>query len=144
LAHSRSALKRWRQSLKRRAINRSVKSRTRTLLGKAITAISNDVGSAEEAVRDAISGLDRAAQKGVIHPNAAARGKSRLLKRYNLAMASSVAAAARSAPPSEAEAPKTTRKAPARKAEKPAADKKASSRASKEKPAPRSRAKKNT
>ena len=77
MAHSRSALKRWRQSLKRRASNRSVKSRTRTLLTKAISLIDSDIASAESAVRDAISALDRAAQKGVIHVNAAARGKSR-------------------------------------------------------------------
>jgi small subunit ribosomal protein S20 len=110
LAHSRSALKRWRQSLERRDRNRSTKSRTRTLLTRALNAIDADPASAEAAVREAISALDRAAQKGVIHANAAARGKSRLLKRFNLATANAVAAAAASpaAPAAEAEdAPET-------------------------------------
>jgi small subunit ribosomal protein S20 len=104
LAHSKSALKRWRQSLARRDRNRSVKSQTRTLLNKAVVAIETDAASAEEAVREAVQALDRAAQKKVIHLNAAARGKSRLLKRYNLATASAVAAAAGAAPAAE-EAP---------------------------------------
>jgi small subunit ribosomal protein S20 len=94
LAHSRSALKRLRQSLKHRTRNRSTKSRTRTLLTKAISAVGSDAASAEAAVREAVSALDKAAQKGVIHPNAAARGKSRLLKRFNLATAAAVASAA--------------------------------------------------
>jgi hypothetical protein len=79
-----------------------------------------------------VSALDRAAQDGVIHKNAAARGKSRLLKRFNLAQASAVANAA-SAP--AAEKPATTRKAPA---SKPAASRaKAAPKASADKPAPR-------
>ena len=97
MAHSKSALKRWRQSIEARDRNRSVKSRTRTLLTKAIGAISDDAISAEAAVREAISGLDKAAQKGVIHANAAARSKARLLKRFNLAQAGAVAAAASAA-----------------------------------------------
>jgi small subunit ribosomal protein S20 len=97
LAHSRSALKRWRQSLKRRARNRSAKARTRTLLTKALFTVEDDPRGAEAAVREAISSLDRAAQKGVIHRNAAARSKSRLLKRFNLATAGAVAAAAAAA-----------------------------------------------
>jgi small subunit ribosomal protein S20 len=96
LAHSRSALKRLRQSQKARARNRSAKSRTRTLLTKAISSVGGDAASAEAAVREAVSALDKAAQKGIIHPNAAARGKSRLLKRFNLATAAAVAAAASS------------------------------------------------
>ena len=94
MAHSRSAIKRWRQSLQRRDRNRAVKSRTRTLITKALASIDQDAGTAEEAVRAAVSALDRAAQKGVIHTNAASRGKSRLLKRYNLATAGAVASAA--------------------------------------------------
>jgi small subunit ribosomal protein S20 len=102
LAHSRSAIKRWRQSLRRRDSNRSVKSRTRTLITKALASIDEDASSAEEAVRAAVSALDKAAQKGIIHANAAARGKSRLLKRYNLATAGAVASAASAeAPPAE-------------------------------------------
>jgi small subunit ribosomal protein S20 len=118
LANSKSALKRWQQSLAARDRNRSIKSRTRTALGKALAAIQDDASTAEEAVRNAVSALDRAAQAGVIHDNAAARGKSRLLKRYNLAVANSVMSAAAAAPAPE-EKPKTTRRASS--AAKPAA-----------------------
>jgi small subunit ribosomal protein S20 len=108
LANSKSSLKRWRQSLARRDRNRSIKSQTRTALGKAIAAIQDDATTAEAAVRAGVSALDRAAQNGVIHANAAARGKSRLLKRYNLAVANSVMSAAAAAPVEE-EKPKATR-----------------------------------
>ena len=86
-------------------------------------------------------GIDKAAQKGVIHANAAARGKSRLLKKYNLATASAVAAAAStSTAESEKEAPK--RRPAARKTDaKPTAKKAAPKSASAEKPA-RSRTRK--
>jgi small subunit ribosomal protein S20 len=114
LAHSRSALKRWRQSLQRRNRNRSAKSRTRTLLNKALTGIDGEPTAAEEAVRAAVSALDRAAQKGIIHRNAAARSKSRILKRYNLAVAGQVAAAAASTPAGEAKAAETEPEAPRR------------------------------
>jgi small subunit ribosomal protein S20 len=130
LAHSRSAIKRWRQSLERRDRNRSVKSQTRTLLNKAIVAIESDASTAEEAVREAVAALDRAAQKKVIHDNAAARGKSRLLKRFNMATASAVAAAAGAAPAAE-----ETEK-------KPAARGRASAKNDDAKPTPRGRAKK--
>jgi small subunit ribosomal protein S20 len=118
--------------------NRSVKSRTRTLLTRALNAIDDGADAAEEAVKMAVSALDKAAQKGVIHKNAAARGKARLLKRFNLAQASAVAAAASAAADEPAPArrraastakPATTR---SRSAAKPAADK----------PAPRGRARK--
>jgi small subunit ribosomal protein S20 len=124
LAHSKSALKRWRQSLVRRDHNRSIKSETRTLLNKAIVAIESDPATAESAVRDAVRALDRAAQKKVIHDNAAARGKSRLLKRFNLATANAVAAEA-AAPSAD-----TSEQKPARRGRAAASD---------EKPAPRTR-----
>ena len=129
MAHSKSALKRWRQSLARRDRNRSVKSRTRTLLNKAISTIGQ--AGAEESVKAAVSALDQAAQKGVIHVNAAARSKSRLLKRFNLATAIAVAIAAAAS----AEAPAAEKPARSRAAAKPAAEKKAA-----EKKAPAKRA----
>lgn len=109
MANSKSALKRWRQSLVRRDRNRSIKSRTRTALGKALAAIQDDASTAEEAVRNAVSALDRAAQAGVIHANASARSKSRLLKRYNLAVANKVMSDAAGTQPAQDEAPKSTR-----------------------------------
>jgi small subunit ribosomal protein S20 len=126
LAHSKSALKRWRQSLERRDRNRSVKSRTRTLLTKALLSIGSEPAESEESVRAAVSALDKAAQKGVIHANAAARAKSRLLKRFNLAQAEAVAAAA-ATPPSES-APEPPRRR-GRAASQPAADNPPSRRA---------------
>jgi small subunit ribosomal protein S20 len=75
---TQSAKKRLRQEQKRRARNRSTKSAIRTLERKVLEA-----KSAEEAreVRDELyAALDRAAAKGVIHENKAARRKSRIAK----------------------------------------------------------------
>ena len=77
----RSAAKRMRQNEKRRIRNRVYRGRARTFIKKAQAAMA--AGDLEEA-RDqsvlAIKALDKAAQKGVIHKNNAARRKSRLLK----------------------------------------------------------------
>jgi small subunit ribosomal protein S20 len=81
-----SAIKRMRQEEKRRAHNRSVKSAVKTQISKARIAIASpaiSAESAEVAVRAAVSELDRAAKKGVIHKNNAARRKSRLMKQLN-------------------------------------------------------------
>jgi hypothetical protein len=110
------------------------------VLNKAIVAIETDASSAEEAVRNAVSALDRAALKGVIHANAAARGKSRLLKRFNLATAHAVASAAASAPEAAAETkPARGRAAPRKDAAKPAARGKAAPKAEKKPAARRTR-----
>jgi hypothetical protein len=75
------------------------------LLNRAVSLADGETAAAEAAVREAVSALDRAAQKGVIHANAAARSKSRLLKRFNLAVAGKVAAgASAAAPPADAPA----------------------------------------
>lgn len=71
---SRSALKRLRQTLKRTLRNRSVKSRIKTLVRKA--RLTRD----PEAVRAAVKAIDKAASKGILHPNTAARRKSRLMR----------------------------------------------------------------
>lgn len=96
---TRSAQKAHRQSLKRRLRNRAVKSSTKTAIKNAGAAIvAGDMDAARAAVRTAISELDRAASKGVIHPNNAARRKSRLLLRYNAAIAAIQAPAAEEKP----------------------------------------------
>lgn len=77
-----AAEKRMRQEQKRRLHNRSVKSIVKTQVTKARQAIATGA-EAEASVRAAISKLDRAAKKGVIHPNNAARRKSRLMKQLN-------------------------------------------------------------
>ncbi|GHO92130.1 30S ribosomal protein S20 [Reticulibacter mediterranei] len=86
MPNNASAEKRMRQEQKRRAHNRSVKSLVRTQVTKARQAIGNTAASAEDAqaaVRVAVSELDRAAKKGVLHKKNAARRKSRLMKQLN-------------------------------------------------------------
>jgi small subunit ribosomal protein S20 len=82
MPNNAAARKRMRQEQKRRLHNRSIKSLVRTQITKARQAIAADE-DAEAAVRAAVSDLDRAAKKGVIHRNNAARRKSRLMKLLN-------------------------------------------------------------
>lgn len=76
---TKSAKKRHRQSLERRAKNRATKSAIKTQVRKVRQAImAGDVAKAETELRTTATRLDRAASKRIIHPNAAARTKSRL------------------------------------------------------------------
>lgn len=85
---TRSAAKAHRQSLKRHLRNRAVRSETKTAMKQAVAGIaSGDLEAARAEVRAAISTLDRAVRNGVLHPNNAARRKSRLLLKYNAAVA---------------------------------------------------------
>ena len=69
-ARTPSALKRVRQSLRRRAVNRRARSEAKTLVQHANEiALGRTEGDGPEAVSAAISALDRAAEKGIIHPN---------------------------------------------------------------------------
>lgn len=83
MPNNASAKKRMRQEQKRRLHNRSVKSLVKTQVTKARQAINAADADAEATVRAAVSELDRAAKKGVIHRNNAARRKSRLMKQLN-------------------------------------------------------------
>ena len=84
MAHSKSALKRWRQNEVARVRNRSVRTAARTVTRKAQASVDGGVASeAEAAIREAASVLDRAAKRHIIHPNAASRHKSRLMQRLN-------------------------------------------------------------
>jgi len=120
---TRSAAKAHRQSLKRRLRNRIVRSATKTIVKNAEAAIAaGDPEAARLAVRAALSKLDRAAKKGVVHANAAARRKSRLVLRYNAAVAALQAPAPESEKPkrrparsSEATKPKASRAKKAKK-----------------------------
>jgi len=81
LANIKSQIKRNRQNEKRRVNNRVYRGKARTMVAKALSAVdSGDEKLSAEAVRVAISALDKAAEKGVIHKNNAARRKSRLMK----------------------------------------------------------------
>lgn len=82
MANLPSAKKRARQNIKRRKHNQVFRTRARTYIKRARAALeSGNNDAASEAIRDAVSHLDRAASKGVIHRNNAARRKSRLMKR---------------------------------------------------------------
>lgn len=76
----KSAEKRVRVAERKRLRNRIVRSRTRTMVTQVRrAATTGDVQTAESRLREAISALDKAAAKGVIHRNSAARRKSRLM-----------------------------------------------------------------
>lgn len=82
MANIKSQIKRNRQNEKRRQRNRAVRSEiiTRTRTAEA-AAEQGDPAETAEATRMAIKRIDKAASKGVLHPNTAARKKSRLMKR---------------------------------------------------------------
>ena len=80
MANTSSALKRMRQSERRRLRNRAVRSRVRTAVKTARTALGTTGPEARAAVGDAIRALDKAVTKGVIHRNTAARKKSALAR----------------------------------------------------------------
>lgn len=84
MANIKSAIKRIRVAEKKQLRNRPVRSSLKTFVGKARRLI--DAGQVEDAARavvTAISALDKAASKGIIHRNNAARRKSRLMVRLN-------------------------------------------------------------
>jgi small subunit ribosomal protein S20 len=81
LAIIKSQIKRNRQNEKRRLRNRVYRGSTRTYIKEARAAIEKgEYETAQKATHVAIISLDRAAAKGVIHKNNAARRKSRLMK----------------------------------------------------------------
>jgi len=79
-------MKRVRSSRRRAAQNQVVRSAARTYVKRARRLIAEgNLDEAEGVIWQAVSALDKAAQKGVVHRNNAARRKSRLLKLYNQA-----------------------------------------------------------
>ncbi|MBI4497201.1 MAG: 30S ribosomal protein S20 [Chloroflexi bacterium] len=86
MPNTRSAAKMMRVSERKRMRNRPVRSAVRGAVARARRELTGaDPAQASELVQAAVQALDRAAQKGVIHRNAAARRKSRLMKRLNAA-----------------------------------------------------------
>ena len=115
---TKSAAKAHRQSIKKRLRNRKVRSATKSAVKHANDVIaSGDLDAARDAVRAAISTLDRAAQKGVVHANNAARRKSRLLLKFNAIVATKQVTAG-DAPSKPAKAAAKAPKAGAKKASK--------------------------
>lgn len=82
MANIKSQIKRNRQNEKARLRNRAVRSEMRTRNKIAITSATGEADTAE-SLQAAIKMIDKAAAKGVIHKNKAARDKSRLIKRVN-------------------------------------------------------------
>lgn len=81
MANIKSQIKRNRQNEKRRINNRNVRGAARTAVNQARAAFTEESPETKEAVLKAISALDKAAEKGVIHKNNAARRKGRLMKK---------------------------------------------------------------
>jgi len=88
VAHHASALKQMRQSLKHKARNRQNLTQVKTQVKKLRTAIAKgDVETARALLPATVSEIDRAAKKGVVHDNAAARYKGRLARKVNALVA---------------------------------------------------------
>lgn len=118
MANIKSAQKRVRVTEKKRLRNKSVRTMCKTNITKAERLIfMGDVNAAQEAVAVAITSLDKAAEKGIIHINNAARRKSRLMKKFNELQAQAPAPVA-TKPKAKAAKPKPKAKAkPKTKAE---------------------------
>ncbi|MCJ7736958.1 MAG: 30S ribosomal protein S20 [Anaerolineae bacterium] len=92
MANTKSAIKRLRSAERRRLRNRNFRGGARTAVKKARTLIeAGNLDEAREAVLVATSALDKAAKKGIIHKNNAARRKSRLAQALNQAAAEKAA-----------------------------------------------------
>ncbi len=86
MANKHAAEKAMRVSLRRRTRNRIVRSSARTQVRQAVATVEEgDTTAGEQAVREAIRSLDKAASKGVIKKNNASRRKGRLMKKLNQA-----------------------------------------------------------
>ena len=110
MANTQSAKKRVRASLRKHDRNRSTRSAVKTLVSRARrTALPDAASLTSEEVRRAISALDKAAEKGVLHANNASRRKARLMSA--LAKLAPVAA-----PPQKAPAKSKATPAPAKPA----------------------------
>jgi len=90
LATTKSAIKRARKAAERNLRNKAIKSRVKSAVSRFEEALAGGPEKREDALaalKEAVSELDRAAGKGVLHPNAVERKKSRLSKKFNSIMA---------------------------------------------------------
>jgi len=83
MANIRAAIKYIKKSRKNRERNVAVKSNIKKLTKEAEKLIASKSKEAAEAVKKAISAIDKATENGIIHRNAAARKKSRLMAKLN-------------------------------------------------------------
>jgi len=81
MANHASAVKRMRQNETRRKRNKATKSRVNTLVNKVLD--SSEKEQADVVFKNAVSEIDKAATKGRLHKNTAARKKARLAKHVN-------------------------------------------------------------
>ncbi len=81
MANIKSQVKRIRQAEVRRERNKAVRSELKTRTKSALAAASTGAEDSVEKLRAAVRRIDKAAAKGIIHPNQAARRKSRLMQR---------------------------------------------------------------
>ncbi|WP_406677948.1 30S ribosomal protein S20 [Moorella sp. ACPs] len=79
----KSAIKRVELTRIRTERNKAVKSRVKTAIKKFRAALEQGDSAAAEKLRQAIRTIDKAVTKGVLHPNTAARKKSRLQRLFN-------------------------------------------------------------
>lgn len=87
MAHTLSALKRIRQSEKRRLINKSNKSAMKTYIKKYMKALETGADNTEVLLKQAVSVIYKTARKGAIHQKQASRKVSRLTMKFNKAQA---------------------------------------------------------
>jgi small subunit ribosomal protein S20 len=80
MANIKSQIKRNKQNEVRRERNKAVRSELKTRTKNAVAAANIDAEDAAEQLRLAVKRIDKAAAKGIIHPNQAARRKSRLVR----------------------------------------------------------------
>ena len=109
-----SAKKQARAGARRALRNRGARSEVKTLIVKARRALGDAQVEASERIEstvEAVRGLDRAAAKRILHPNNAARRKSRLARQVaKLATAAPAPAKGKKAAPTRAAAPATKKK----------------------------------
>ena len=128
MANIKSQIKRNRQNEKRRLRNRTNRGAARTAVKDARSALESKTDT-KSSVLFAISMLDKAANKGAIHPRNAARRKGRLMKQLNALGALPQSSLAESAQPVaeksvEKKAPKAEKESKPAKEAKPKAEKK--------------------
>ena len=83
MATSAQAKKRVRQNDAIRSRQKDQATAFRTAVQKAENAVSDNAENSESLINDAVQAIDKAVSKGLIHPNKAARKKSRLMKKAN-------------------------------------------------------------
>ena len=83
MPHKHHAIKDLRQSKVRASKNADARSTIKLMIKKSRKAVDLKEATAEQMIKDAIKKIDKAAQKGVLKKNTAARKKSRLMKRLN-------------------------------------------------------------